>query len=67
MVNSVSFLDAALFTVELPVSEHLRPEVKEAKDTEVSNLLDNDVFQEVKDRGQDSISSRCIITSKDKT
>ena len=47
VVNSVSFSDIAIYTVELPVSEHWRPEVKEAKDTEVNNLLDYDVFKEV--------------------
>ena len=66
VVNSVSFSNVALFTVELPVSEHWRPEVKEAKDTDVSNLLDYDIFEEVKDRGQDTIGSRWVITSKEK-
>ena len=49
VVNSVSFSD---------VSEHWRPEVKEAKDTEISNLLDYDIFEEVKDVGQQTIGSR---------
>ena len=40
VVNSVSFSDVAIYTVELPVSKHWRPEVKEAKDTEVNNLFD---------------------------
>ena len=39
VVNSVSFSDVAIYTVELPVSEHWRPEVKEAKDTEVNIYL----------------------------
>ena len=39
VVNSVSFSDIAIYTVELPVSEHGRPEVKEAKMSEVNNLL----------------------------
>ena len=36
--NSASFLDLAIYTVELLVSEHGRPEVNEAKETEVENL-----------------------------
>ena len=28
VINSVSFWDIAIYTVELPVSEHGRPEVK---------------------------------------
>ena len=59
IINSVSFSDLATYTVELPVSEHGRPEVKEAKTAEISNLLDYDVFEEVKDKGQDTIGSRC--------
>ena len=45
LVNSVSFLDISMYTVELPVSEHRQPEVKEAKMAEVNNLLDYDVFE----------------------
>ena len=55
VVNSVSFSDVAIYTVELPVSKHWRPEVKEAKDTEVNNLLDYDVFEEVEDVGQQTL------------
>ena len=66
VVNSVSFSDVAFFTVELPVSEHWKPEVKGAKDTEVENLLDYDIFEEVNDKGQDTIGSRWVITSKGK-
>ena len=66
VVNSVSFSDVAIYTVELPVSEHWRPEVKEAKDTEVNNLLDYDVFEEVEDVGQQTIGSRWVVTSKEK-
>merc|ERR1712240_31108 len=51
VVNRVSFSDMAIYTVELPVSEHWRPEVREAKDTEVNNLLDYDVFEDVGDVG----------------
>ena len=56
--NSANFSDLAIFTVELPVSEHGKPEVKEAKETEVQNLLNYDVFEEVEDEGQDTLGSR---------
>ena len=49
IVNHMSFSDYATYTVELPVSKHGTPKVKEAKMAEVSNLLDYDVFEEVKD------------------
>ena len=42
------------------------PEVKEAKMTEVSNLLDHDVFEKVDDKGQETIISRWDITAKEK-
>ena len=58
VVNHMSFSDYAIYTVELPVSQHGTPEVKEAKMAEVSNLLDYDVFEEVKDEGQETIGSR---------
>ena len=58
VVNIVFFSDVAIYTVELMVSEHWRPEVKEAKDTEISNLLDYNIFKEVKDVGQQTIGSK---------
>ena len=64
VVNHVSFSDVAIYTVELPVSEHGTPEVKEAKMAEVSNLLDYDVFEEVEDKGQETIGSRWVVTAK---
>ena len=66
VVNSVSFSDVSVYTVELPVSESGRPEVKKAKTAEINNLLDYDVFEEVKDTGQYTIGSRWVITSKEK-
>ena len=66
VINSVSFSDLATYTVDLPVSEHGRPEVKEAKTAEVSNFLDYDVFEEVKDKGQETIGSRWVVTTKEK-
>ena len=56
----------AIYMVELPVSEHGTPEVKEAKMAEVNNLLDYDVFEEVEDKDQETISSRWVMTAKEK-
>ena len=50
VVNSVSFADLSIYTVELQVSEHWRPEVVE----------------KVNDEGQDTISSRWVVTAKEK-
>ena len=65
VINSVYFLDLSIYTVELPIKEHGRPEVKAAKISEVKNLQDYDVFEEVKDNGQETISSHWVITAKE--
>ena len=46
-----------IFTVEVPVSEHNRPEVKEAKVREIKNLEDYEIFEIVEDVGQETIES----------
>ena len=46
--------------VEVPVREHGRPEVIEAKDNEINNLKTNETFEE------DTIGSRWIVTEKEK-
>ena len=66
VVNHMCFSDYAIYTVELPVSKHGTPEVKQAKQTEVENLMDYDVFEEVKDEGQETIGSRWVVTEKEK-
>ena len=66
MENDINLSDLAIYTVELPVSEHGKPEVKEAKETEVQNLLNYDVFEEVEDTGQDTLGSRWVVTAKEK-
>ena len=66
VVNHMSFSDYSIYTVELPVSKHGTPEVKEAKMAEVSNLLDYEVFEEVKDEGQETIGSQWVVTEKEK-
>ena len=52
--------------MELPISEHGRPKVKEAKISEVNNLLDYEVFEEVEDKGQETIGRGCVVTAKEK-
>ena len=64
IINNVTFSDLSIYTVKLPVSEHGRPEVREAKTAQVDNLLDYDVFEEVEDKGQDTIGSRWVVTAK---
>ena len=66
VVNHVSFSVATIYTVGLPVSEHGTPQVKEVKMIEVSNLMDYDVFEEVEDKGQETIGSRWVIRAKEK-
>ena len=56
VINHMSFSDYSIYTVELPVSKHGTPEVKEAKMAEVNNLMDYEVFEEVKEEGQETIA-----------
>ena len=42
----------------------MRQEVVDAKEKEVVNLIENDVFEEVKDIGQSCVSCKWVITSK---
>ena len=51
--------------VELPIKEHGRPEVIEAKEKEVENLKKYKVFEKVKDEGQQLIGTRWVITQKE--
>ena len=53
------------YVVELPVRQHKRPEVIEAKEIEMKNLKDYDTFEEVEDFGQERITSRWVITVKE--
>ena len=48
MSNSVSFSDSCSCVIELPVSEHWRPEVKLAKKNKIKNLTSY-TFKEVND------------------
>ena len=51
--------------IELPLSEHWRPEVKLAKEYGIKNLTDYDTLEEVKDKGLEMIRSRLVITVKE--
>ena len=61
----ISFTNTCTYTVELPISEHWRPEVKVAKKAEVKNLQDYETFMEVKDKGQTKVGSQWVITEKE--
>jgi hypothetical protein len=52
--------------VEVPVREHKKVEVVEAKEKELDNLIKYGVFEEVVDEGQDTIGSRWVIIKKEK-
>ena len=49
----------------VPLGEHWRPEVIEAKEKELDNWNKFNVFKEVQDVGQKTISTRWVITQKE--
>ena len=59
------FGDIPVYVVEVPAKFHKDPEIIEAKNKEVENLLHFDTFEEVPDDGQDYIDSRWIVTRKE--
>ncbi len=64
--KSVYFMDHSIFTVEVPVREHGKLEIIEAKNKEIENLKTYETFEEVKENGQETIGSRWIVTEKEK-
>ena len=64
--NTECFDEMAFYTLEVPVEEHRRPEVIEAKEKEIENLEKYGVFEEVEDVGQETVGSRWVITRKEK-
>ena len=64
--KSVYFMDYEIFTLEVPVREHGKQEIVEAKNNEIQNLKTYETFEEIKDEGQETIGSRWIITEKQK-
>ena len=63
--SSVSFSEMCSNVIVLPLSEHWRPEVKLTKKYGIKNLTDYDTLEEVKDKGQEMIGSRLVITVKE--
>ena len=53
------------YSVELPIREHSREDVKEAKNKELINLDNYGVFTKVSDEGQSAIGARWVITEKE--
>ena len=64
--NTECFDEYAIYTVEVPVKEHKKPEVIEAKQREIENWEKYGVFEEVEDIGQERVGSRWVITRKEK-
>ena len=62
----VCYLENSIYGVEVPVKDHRKPEVIEAKEKEIQNLETYEIFEEVDDKGQETIESRWIITEKEK-
>ena len=60
------FLENSFYMVEVPVRDHGKPEVIEAKEKEIHNLEIYETFEEVDDEGQETIGSRWIVTEKEK-
>ena len=55
MADSVSFSDIYSYVIELPVTEHWKPEVKAAKRNDIKIFTDYNTFEEVQDQCQDTI------------
>ena len=55
----------SIFVVEIPVRQHGRDDVKEAKANEIKNLEQYDVFETVEDEGQNCIGTRWVFTEKE--
>ena len=58
MEKSVCFLENSIYVVEVPVREHGKAEIIEAKNNEIKNLKTYETFEEVDDEGQETIGSR---------
>ena len=58
--------EVAVLVVEIQNKDHGMPEVVEAKKKEIENLERYGTFEEVKDEGQERITSRWVITKKTK-
>ena len=58
--------ESTVFVVEVPLKDHNKPEVIEAKENEVKNLEDYDTFEDAFDEAQEKVGSRWVITRKEK-
>ena len=62
--NTKCFDYVTIYTVEVPVQEHKRPEVIEAKDKEIENLEKYGVFEEVLIEEHEMVGSRQMARNK---
>merc|ERR1711873_284030 len=60
------FLESSVYVVEVPVREHGKEEVIEAKEKEIENLKLYEIFEEIDYEGQETMGSRWIVTEKEK-
>ena len=58
--------DNVTYVIEVPVRDHKKPEIVEAKKKEIENLRKYNVFEEVDDIGQETVGTRWVITQKEK-
>ena len=66
MEKSVCFMENSIYVVEVPVKEHGKAELIEAKEKEIENLKTYETFEDVDDEGQETIGIRWIVTEKEK-
>ena len=57
-------MDYQIYSVEVPVKDHGKPEIIAAKNKEMDNLKSYETYVEVKDEGQETIGSRWVVTKK---
>ena len=57
-------MDYEIYSVEVPLKDHEKPEIVEAKNKEMENLRLYETFERVKDEGQERIGSRWVVTEK---
>ena len=55
------------YVVEVPVKDHKLQEVKEANQTELSNLQEYETSEEMEDSRQEKIRSCWVVTNKKKS
>ena len=60
------FFRKLIYVVEVPVREHGKAEVIEAKQKEIESLKMYETLEEVDDEGQETIGSRWIVIEKEK-